>query len=122
MAPGPVEAVKLIEAVVSINGHPRPARNVLLDIIVTSGWLVGSDAAEKAEAWLNRFTIRTSFAIAEAEKSGRYLPFCFNSSGYDYLQGSCYVEPGDSVEVADAKIKRSQTLSIFEHCRRLTPR
>jgi len=122
MAPGPVEAVRLIETVVSINGHPRPARNVLLDIIVTSGWLVGSDAAEKAEAWLNRFTIRSSFAIAEAEQSGRYLPFCFNSSGNDYLQGSCYVEPGDSVEVAEAKIKRSQTLSIFEHCRHLTPR
>jgi hypothetical protein len=122
MPPGPVEAVRLIETVVSIIGPPRPTRNVLLDVIVTSGWLAGSDAAEKAELWLDRFTIRASFAITEAEQSGRYLPFCFNSSGNDFLQGSCYVEPGDSAEVAEAKRKRSQTLSIFEHCRRMTPR
>jgi hypothetical protein len=120
MPAGPVEAVRLIETVVSINGPPRPTRNVLLDIIVTSGWLAGSDAAEKAELWLDRFTLRASFAIAEAERSGRHLPFCFNSSGNDYLQGSCYIEPGDSAPVADAKLKRSQTLSIFEHCRRMS--
>lgn len=119
--PGPVEAVRLIETVVSINGPPRLARNVLLDIIVASGWLTDSDACEKAELWLNRFTFRASFAIAEAEQAGRYLPFCFNSSGNDYLQGSCYVEPCDSAEVAGAKIKRSQTVSIFEHCRRMPP-
>jgi hypothetical protein len=56
--------------------------------------------------WPREAEERSDCAIAEAEQSGRYLPFCFNSSGNDYLQGSCYVEPGDSVEVADAKIRR----------------
>lgn len=122
MPAGPLEAVRLIETVVSIDTPPRPSRKVLFDIIVTAGWLRGSDAAEKAELWLNRFTLRASFVIAEAERSGRHLAFCFNSSGNNYLQGSCFVEPADSVAVADAKMRRSQTLSIFQHCRRMTPR
>jgi hypothetical protein len=122
MPAGPVEAVRLIETVVSIDSPPRPSRKVLFDIVVAAGWLRGSDAAEKAELWLNRFTLRASFVIAEAERSGRHLAFCFNSSGNDYLQGSCYVEPADSGAVADAKLRRSQTLSIFRHCRRMTPR
>ena len=121
MVPGPVEAAKLIQIVIAVDSPPRLAREVLTDIIIQNGWFSGNEAVDRADYWLIRFIKRAEFIIRSNREAGSYVSFTFNSSGSDYLQGSCYPEPTDPEDVVKAKLRRSQTYYIYEHCRSLKP-
>jgi len=115
MAQGPVEAAKLIDIIVAVDAPPRRAREILTEIIIQSGWFTGNEAADRADYWLGRFVKRAEFIISSARESGSYVSFAFNSSGPDYLQGSCYPEPSDPHDVVKAKLRRAQTHQIYEY-------
>lgn len=121
MARGPAEAAKLIPTVVAVDAPPRQTRDVLLHIINQKGWFLGSQAEDQAEVWLPRFVSRAQFLITSLLDSGHHVSFCFNSSGFDYLQGSCYPEPSDADHIVEAKRRRANTARIFERCQTLTP-
>lgn len=107
--------------VVKPDAHPRRTIEILLEIILAEGWFAGSVAQDRAEQWLVRFERRIYLAISNARDNGSYLTFAFNSSGSDYIQGSCFVEPADPIDIETAKIRRSKTLAIYDCCRSLLP-
>lgn len=120
MAQGPAEAVKRLATHVATSAPPEKTRTVLREIIVAAGWFAGSDADDKADEWLGRFTSRVKAEIDTIELAGGHVAYAFNSSGTDYIQGSCYIEPGDDPTTASAKEKRARTPDIFQHFRSLT--
>lgn len=122
MAAGPTEAAGLIHTVLSVTALPRPTRDVLIEIIESQGWFSGSFAEDKADTWLRRFTQRLRYIFAENVEEGRYLSFCFNSTGTDYVQGYCYSEPSDTADVVQSKQNRANTIEIYEHCQGIKDR
>lgn len=118
---GPIDAAKLIPAALSVSAGPRPVRELLVEIIVNQGWYSSLDAEDKADAWLPRFKSRMRHDITTIRDEGGFLSFQFNSSGDDYVQGSCFCEPHDPLEVQQAKIRRAYTLQVHNCCLGLTP-
>ncbi len=120
MPPGPAAAALLIANVIRPDSPPRKTTDLLLEIILFESWFLGSVAQDKTDQWADRFIKRVELIISDARSSGSYLTFGFNSSGTDYIQGSCFVEPADPVEIKIGKIRRSKTLAIADCCRKLT--
>jgi hypothetical protein len=115
MPAGPAKAAALIHTAVSVTAAPRELRSVLLEIIVSQKWEAGSEAEDKADLWLSRFKRRLVFIVAESIDEGKYRSFTFNSATDDFVQGYCFVEPGDPQEIIEAKTKRASTINIYEH-------
>lgn len=109
---GPIEAAKLITKVLSVVDGPRPTRDLLVEIIIGEGWLDALDAADKADQWLSRFKSRINHEIATCRDDGRFVAYHFNSSGDDYIQGSCFSEPLEPHEIREAKALRAFTHQI----------
>lgn len=121
MPKGPIEAAKLISVALTVSAGPRSIRELLVEIIVNQGWYSSLDAEDKADEWLPRFKSRLKHEIAATRDEGGFLAFQFNSSGDDYVQGSCFCEPHELPEVQEAKIRRAYTFQIHECCLALDP-
>lgn len=121
MAQGPIEAARLISTVLSVVSAPRPVRDVLIDIIVSQSWYQSIEAADKADAWLRRFKSRVQHDIDTTRHEGGFLAYQFNASSDDYLQGSCWCGPHDTLDVQEAKAQRALTSQIYSSCSNLTP-
>ncbi|WP_083825571.1 restriction endonuclease [Citromicrobium sp. JLT1363] len=90
------------------------AETLLRAIVIGEGWAEGEEAAENAEKWASKFLERARTFLNRAVEDGTYQHYCFNSGNPDYLQGSCYCEPGDDAEVLKAKRRRANTLKLYQ--------
>jgi hypothetical protein len=77
-------------------------------IIVDEKWYDSVAAREKAEAWQPEVLVRLQKTLGSLRELGRPVRITFNSSSDYMIQGACFVEPGDSTEVAEQKIRRAQ--------------
>lgn len=107
MKPGPAAAAALIDQYVSLNAPPRPAKDVLGQIIRDQGWFSGDEADEKTEAWVTVFKIRLAETRTKAIEDSLYNQFDFNTADAEHIQGACFCEPSDPPEVVQAKNNRS---------------
>ncbi|MFT5180805.1 MAG: hypothetical protein ACI8S3_000681 [Alphaproteobacteria bacterium] len=100
---------------------PRPLNMVLVEIITSQGWSAGIDPAELAEKWMDRFRANIKQAINKAMDDASFVQFTFNSASVDYIQGTCYVEPGDKQDVTIAKRRRANTFKYSEAFKGINP-
>ena len=115
---GPAEACKELNRVVKCDAAPMRAVDILVHIILAKNWHANAnDAREEAEKWERRFLNQVATAIRQADSIGRILPFAFNSSSDDTLQGCAFVEPNDQPDVVAAKatlLRRSFYIDAFK--------
>ncbi|MGY6551658.1 MAG: restriction endonuclease [Erythrobacter sp.] len=114
MVAGPAAALELIEGYVSLLSPPKSARDILEEIIIDQQWRLGDEAKEFAERWANSFIFRARTQLNAAIEQGEFQAYSFNSANADYIQGSCFIEPHDSPEIRNAKIRRSNCLQLYE--------
>lgn len=123
MRPGPSSAAKVLEKYVALTSPPRPARELIIEICVGEGWGVNaSAAAEKAEAWEERFLTQLRWNYNELTKAGRPCGYAFNSSSDYMIQGYAYLEGDEDELIREAKIRRGRMASYSDALRTLTPR
>ena len=113
MRPGPAAAVSVLENYVDIDSPPMSAAALLRTIIIGEGWAEGEEASEQAERWSKNFLERSRTFLNRAVEDGAYQHYGFNSGNEDYLQGSCFCEPGDNADVVKAKRRRANTLKLY---------
>lgn len=118
---GPQHAAKRISEVVGVADAPRPTRSILRDLIVLAEWASGSDADEKADAWLDRFISRLLSDLEAAASLGSVVTFAFNSSGTDFIQGSCFAEPSALPTDKAAMANRAKLVDIYSQFSSLSP-
>src|SRR5438477_12860115 len=104
MRPGPVAVAQTILTQVSVVAGPKPLVELIATAAVEIGWFSSlDDAREGAERWKAAVLQRLRTEIDALHRLGRFSPITFNTSSPDYIQGSAFVEPGDSVEAKAAK-------------------
>lgn len=119
MAKGPSAAAKVVEKYIDIVAPPRRAVAILADIIVGEGWSDQIGAGEKAETWRKPFLSYLKDRMSDPYDLGWITPLTFNAASDDYLQGSCFCEPNDAVDVIDAKNNRANTYRIYNFIKNL---
>ena len=105
-----------------IDAKPVRARDLLLQIGQSEGWLADEDElAEKAEDWEGLFLKRVRAELSALHELGRVSSFSINSSAPDFLQGSAFIEPRDSSDVAAHKRARARIADYSSALTALTP-
>jgi hypothetical protein len=100
---------------------PRPLNEIVLDIVQDHPeWQC--DPIEKAVAWSPTVEKLLGRHWEESLSRGRLPRFAFNSSSPYMIQGVCFVEPCDSVEVQEQKRKRLHWQEYYNALRELDPR
>ena len=117
MSPGPASVVDILEDYVALDRSPISLVSLILEIINQRGWYAGDEAEEKAALWLENVRNRLRSRMNEENSLGFCVSYAWNSSGTEYIQGSCFCEPGDDANVAVAKRKRSFTFQIRDAVR-----
>ena len=107
---GPAEAAKRIRDYVPVDMPPKKAEIVLLEIIEDLGWASGSDAADFAAEWTDKFVVRLRKLAAVESDLAKVSCFEFNSINANFIQGSCFIEPKNSEAEAAAKRLRANMI------------
>ena len=119
---GPVEAVKLLADFVSVQMSPQQLVVVLQAIIVREAWCGPGDLPDElAERWEAKFKARIKANIEEARLNSQFIQYELSYANDDYIQGACFVEPGDDASVVEAKQKRANIFSYVSEFKTLTP-
>jgi len=121
MLRGPVDAANTVERYVRVTDPPRSVDDVLQEIIVGENGLDPLDAADRVGAWKARFLSKLDHKKEQAIKSGSFLTFCFNSTGANFIQGACFVEPRDTEAVKREKESRAKHESYLDLFSELSP-
>lgn len=115
---GPAAAANLVATSIAERDGPRSLRAALEDVLVTEGWASSAaEVAETAESLEIRVRRRLEAHLEAAIGGGSHLNYEFNSSSTSMIQGSCFIEPSDSLELRAAKNRRASTsdyFSVFE--------
>ncbi|MXN64769.1 hypothetical protein GR183_07610 [Stappia sp. GBMRC 2046] len=119
---GPAEAIKILSRLIPVQMPPRLVVEVLQEIIIQESWHSASETpGELAERWHKNFKNRISAAIHTARTESRFLQYELSFANDDYIQGSCFVEPGDDAIIASAKERRANTFEFISEFSTLTP-
>ncbi|NBW09537.1 MAG: restriction endonuclease [Caulobacteraceae bacterium] len=121
MKPGAAAAAAALQSYVSVTAAPTAVTDLLVNIIISSGWSDNTTADEQAESWADGFKARVTMAINDARDAGRFIPYAFNSASDDHIQGACYCEPLDTPDVKAAKGKRASVFQIAGSLNNFTP-
>jgi Restriction endonuclease len=105
---GPGSAAALVEDFLPLDGPPRPARDLLLEIVIAQGWASELEAYERAERWEGRFVTKLRARLTDEREHGRFTAYDFNSSSDYMIQGACFAEPHDSAALREMKRRRLQ--------------
>lgn len=114
MTPGPAAALAVIESYLDIDSGPQSARELLRAIVAGEGWFPEGEVTEKSDGWARNFLERARRHLNGAIENGEFQAFAFNSKNEDYIQGSCFCEPSDSQRIREAKLRRANTLRLYE--------
>ncbi|HYG97623.1 MAG TPA: restriction endonuclease [Terriglobales bacterium] len=122
MKRGPALVSKILIAEFEVTAQPRPLVELISETCLGQGWVTTmAEARETAERWLPQVTSSMQREYSELSKTGRFVPFAFNSSSPTYVQGFAFVEPRDGEEVRAAKQGRAQFKSYAAALEQLTP-
>lgn len=122
MLPGPAAAAKIICETCSLDAGPLRISDLLVEIIVAQNWQDDpSVAAEFAERWQPTVLARLRAELTELAERGRPAKFSFNSSSDDIIQGACFVEPLDSPQLIDSKMRRLNYYAYHANLIKLKP-
>ena len=123
MRVGPSLAAKLIAERIDPLASPRPVVDVISDLCLVEGWSRHpSEARECAERWQPRVQLILKDDWNSLVSLGRLPFYCFNSSSGYMIQGAAFVEPRDSEDVREAKLRVSRLTSYAEAIFALSPR
>lgn len=122
MSPGPFAAVKYIIEQHPVTAPPRRVVEVVADVVLDKQWETHRTfALEKAELWSSRVIARLRQTVNDLERAGRPARVTFNSSNRELIQGACFIEPFDSIEVQEQKRRRSLLGAYQAVIRELNP-
>lgn len=108
MKPGPNAVVSKILTDLELQAPPLDVVEVTTSIIVEQKWCNEEDARERAESWRLRILGKLQQELNVLQTLGRPPRVAFNSSSSYMIQGACFVERGDSAELAALKAQRAQ--------------
>ncbi|WP_324260964.1 restriction endonuclease [Altererythrobacter sp. H2] len=117
MVPGPAAALDAIGRYLEIEAGPIAVRALLVNIIVGERWLVGDEAAEKAQKWERSLLVRARAHLNACINDGSFIAFTFNTLNPEYIQGACYCEPSDPPDIVEAKRRRRNSIKLFDAIR-----
>lgn len=109
-----IGAVKNIESFVAINMPPTQLQRVLVRIIKEEDWAHRNLADEIAEEWLATFSSELQKRAEYERQRSKVSVFEFNSVSEQHIQGSCFIEPRNSPQERESKIKRANCVHIAE--------
>lgn len=95
---------------VAIDSGPRRVKDILYDILVPSTSPL--QATEDAERYAPRVINKLTKELDDLRRAGHDPWFDFNSSAPDCIQGPCFIEPRDPIELRTAKARRSKSLPM----------
>jgi hypothetical protein len=120
---GPSAAAAIVAAEFDVLRAPVRSVDLLLEIGTSLSWFDSvEDGAEKAAQWDSGFREHLRRQLEASHQHSRPSRFEFNSSSDDYIQGSCFPEPGDSVTLRTAKERRAQYTTLESFLASLTNR
>lgn len=104
-----------------LNAPPRPLDELVQDVVREHPeWNL--DPIEKAKAWTPSVEELLRSYWEESLQQGKQPRFAFNSSSSYMIQGVCFVEPRDTVDVREQKRKRLHWQDYYAVLRELDPR
>ncbi|MCI0560930.1 MAG: restriction endonuclease [Nitrososphaera sp.] len=122
MQPGPVAAAELIRDGLSLDAAPRRVVEIVVEISLSKDWVDDPNVArEYAERWETSVLARLRAYLTQLNELGRPAKYTFNSSSDDMVQGACFLEPGDSEQLADKKRRRFHSYDYYSALQKLTP-
>lgn len=104
-----------------------PIRGVLLleEVCRAAGWFDGlsdEEIVERCGQWLARFYAKLKTELDSRNADGRLVRYDFNSSDVQFIQGSCFPEPGDSDALKEAKRRRAPGSEYLAAIQSVSPR
>ena len=122
MKKGPSYAIQIILEELPLDASPRRLVDVIEEVILTNGWESSrTEARIKAEAWSKKALTYLQTEINKLEEIGKPSKVTFNSSSGYIVQGACFVEPRDSPDLQDQKMRRLRSSEYYSALQELTP-
>ena len=123
MKQGPSFLCEILFKLIDLDASPRPLVDIITEIIIAEQWCITSvDAREKAERWERQTLTRIQQELNIYQEVGRPPRLTFNSSSQYMIQGACFIEPRDSLELQERKKRRLRFTDYYLALNDLTPR
>jgi hypothetical protein len=114
MRAGPANIAKILLDSLPLDSKPMNIVDHIGRILIEKGWESNTtNAREKAESWKNQTLTWLRREISSLSEVGRPSRICFNSSSDYMIQGSCFIEPKDSPDVQESKIRRLRSDAFY---------
>lgn len=114
MRPGPAVVTRLISSTIRLDSPPRPIVEYIVDISLSESWFPNLAVAhEKAEYWSEDVLTRLTNELNLLLEMGRPPRYSFNTSSSYMVQGFCFIEPNDSPELRESKLRRLRSDDYF---------
>lgn len=122
MRPGPRNLVRCLLGTYPLTRRPRRLLDVVTSTILDNRWADHPNfAVERAESWNATVQKQLRIKLNELQGIGRPARIAFNSSGLDYVQGACFVEPNDPPNIQEQKRRRTRVDQYHGLIRELVP-
>ena len=110
MRMGPISLSKLILSEIKLDSRPSPIKDLATKIIIEQRWETKKEIAiEYAEKWESQIISNLRVEINKLLTMGRPPRLSFNSSSEYIVQGACFIEPIDSIEIRESKKRRAKS-------------
>jgi hypothetical protein len=120
MRPGPAAVAEIILSTLPLDAPPKPLDDLIYKIIDNhSEWEYRPE--DKASIWEPRVKAILIQHWNKCFEGGKQPRFAFNSISSYKVQGACFLEPCDSLEVKEQKLRRIRWLDYFQYLRFLSP-
>jgi hypothetical protein len=117
---GPAKIADIIATDITLEAPPVPIEDIIRNIIKRHPeWEVVAE--EKADLWSEEISKRLAHSSESLIGAGKQPRFSFNSVSEYMIQGSCFVEPRDSPEVKQQKLRRRSSIAYYGFLEKLTP-
>lgn len=122
MRQGPLSAAKILLETVPLDSRPAAVIDLITQIVVDQKWVTDhSVAREKAEQWqreILNYLRNNQNALLEI---GIPCRIAFNSSSEYMIQGACFIEPRDTEETRQSKLRRLRSEQYYQLLLGITP-
>ena len=120
MKPGPSKVAEIILAELPLDTPPETLEDVISGIVARhSEW--GYVPEETAVLWAPKVKKRLAEHWKQSIAQGKQPRFAFNSVSDYKIQGGCFAEPCDDLEVKEQKRRRLRWRNYYDCLRGLTP-
>ncbi|MFZ2473084.1 MAG: hypothetical protein WAW52_14235 [Methanothrix sp.] len=120
---GPFTISQLILSEIKLDSRPSPIKDLATKIIIEQRWETKKEIAmEHAEKWESKIISNLRIEINKLLSMGRPPRIAFNSSSEYMVQGACFVEPVDSIEIRERKNRRAQSDLYYDIFNYINPK